>query len=180
MNENNVSEKQLSETVISAKESSESNEPKGLGGWLIVVGLGLFASLGILTYMLWPFSQILSAEVWAVLTAYQPEVYNDKMKYMLWGVVAATGLLLAAYLYLVYLFIKKHYLFPIAYITIQIMAFFAMVPCIYVTSLLDPTEPIQIFDAGFVRSALYTLIWVAYMLKSVRVKNTFVEGRKTA
>jgi len=159
---------------------SKSEELKGLGGWLIVVGIGLFLSIGALIYMVFPLPNLLNNEMWVFLTEYQPEIYNEKMKQMLWGVVAANGLLIAAYLYLIYLFFKKHYLFPIAFITIQIISFITMIPVVYVFSLLDPTEPIQIFDKDFFRSAIYSIIWIAYMVKSVRVKNTFVEGRKVS
>lgn len=175
MNENNLSAKDMSDNAL-----NDNKELKGLGGWLIVVGFGLFFSAGMLIYMLWPFSQLLSSDMWAFLTEYQPEVYNDQMKLMLWATLAANGLLLAAYLYLIYLFFKKHYLFPTAYIAIQIAAFIIMVPYTYVFLLLDPTEPIKIFDASFFRSATYTVFWITYMLKSVRVKNTFVEGRNIA
>lgn len=157
---------------------SENNELKGLGGWLILVGIGLIASIGLITYATVPLLSILDSEVWAFLTDYQPDIFNEKMKGMLWGMIIANAVLLAGFLYLIYLFFKKHYLFPTAFIVIQIIAFIFALPYSYVANLLDPSDPAPFFDASFFRSALFTLIWITYMLKSVRVKNTFVEGRK--
>lgn len=170
MTENNVTDH---------TDHTENKELKGLGGWLILVAIGLVANAAILAVATFPLLNILSSDMWAFLIEYQPEVFNRRMWWGLWGLIAANAVLLSAFLYLIYLFFKKHYLFPRSFIIIQVIAFIILLPYSYVASFLDPSDPSPVFDAGLFRSALMTMIWIAYMLKSKRVQLTFVEHRPT-
>ncbi|WP_367276581.1 DUF2569 domain-containing protein [uncultured Pseudomonas sp.] len=156
---------------------------KGLGGWLILIALGLivtplrvaiaFGPLyygiftdGTFTHVITPGSELYNP-AWAALVVFEA-LFNS--------------LLILTFIYLIYLFFSRHYLFPKVYIATLIVSF-AFVPLdSWIVSLIVPDEPI--FDPSttkeFVRGLISVVVWVPYILVSKRVKATFVEHRPDA
>lgn len=156
---------------------SKDNNLKGLGGWLILVGIGLIAYALLLPVIIIQVIKILQTEFWQVLTAYQPEIYNSNVYSMLWGVALFDVILFFTNLYVIYLFFKKHYLFPKLFITLQTCTILSLILSTYIFSLMDDQASFYGIDKSVIKRIIYAVIWITYMLKSVRVKNTFVEHR---
>lgn len=161
----------------------ESKHPKGLGGWLIVVGLGLFIALARLGYALIAvYYPIFADGSFSILTSSGTTMTNA-----LWGAILISETLvnavfIAAFGYLVYLFFCEHYLFPKVYI-VTLIASAVYVPLdAWFSSLVLVDEPIFDYNTTkeTVRGLVSTSIWVPYILFSKRVKATFVQHRPVA
>ena len=157
---------------------SNHNELKGLGGWLILVGIGVvIAPIRLLVTYIPIYKPIFEDGTWEALTSVSSNAYNPLWGPLLIGEIAYNSIMVAASIYLIYLFFSKHYLFPKLYIVIVATSLvFIPVDAWLVTKIL-PTKPM--FDPEttkeIIRVLIGGLIWVPYMLISKRVKATFVE-----
>ncbi len=156
------------------------NELKGLGGWLILVGIGLvLAPIRILVTVVPVYAPILEEGVWSALTTPGSVAYHPLWEPLLITEIAYNSLMVAASLYLIYLFFSKHYLFPRVYIGISLLALvFIPLDAWLVTKVL-PDEPMFNSETTkeFVRVFIASLIWIPYMFVSERVKLTFIEKK---
>ncbi|AKS08944.1 DUF2569 domain-containing protein [Pseudomonas trivialis] len=158
----------------------ESRNLKGLRGWLILVGIGLFATAFHLIKMLLEVHYSIFAEgTFTALTTQASSLYNP-----LWGPILISetlinALMAATYAYLIYLFCTKHYLFPKVYIAAVVVSAIFIPLDAWACSLVLADQPI--FDITtakeMVRALIGLCVWVPYMLVSKRVKATFVERR---
>ncbi len=158
---------------------ANDNELKGLGGWLILVALGLVVSpIRILLTTLQTFLPIFQDNSWATLTTPGSPAYNAFWAPLLIGEIVFNALLCGAYLYLIYLFFTKHCLFPKIYIATLAVAVVFIPLDAWLVSMIMPNEPVFDPDTAkeFGRSLVAALIWIPYMLVSKRVRATFVEG----
>lgn len=156
--------------------------PRGLGGWLILVALGLIATpirLAVnVTGNLFP---ILTSGQWEELTTPGSVAYHALWAPLIIFEVFANLFFMILALILIFLFFTKSERFPRVYIA------FLMLNLVFVVgdSLLAGLIPAIAADNSpesnqeVVRSLIGTAIWVPYMLVSKRVKNTFV-GTKNA
>ncbi|TCM68075.1 uncharacterized protein DUF2569 [Acinetobacter calcoaceticus] len=158
---------------------NEKKELRGLGGWLILVAIGLVLSASAVLVSIYPFFEMLSAEKWEILAAFEPETFNSELRSIIFAEIGFNILLFFAFLYVIYLFFSKHYLFPKFFIAIQVVVIFYILVDSYVVSLIPPMEPMLDYDTikSLVRALIYAAFWITYMLKSERVKQTFVEHR---
>lgn len=153
-------------------------EKKGLGGWLILVGLGVVITPVKLLYNFIPvFVPIFTDGTWEALTNEESESYHPLFKSLLLGELTFNLCLVIATIYLIYLFFTRHYRFPVIYIAVLAVSI-AVIPLdAWISSYVLPNEPI--FDrettTELARAAISGLIWIPYMLLSKRVKATFVE-----
>ena len=157
-------------------EQPEVEGPVGLGGWLILVGMGLvlgpFFVLGQIATDLLP---VFQEGYWPILTdpasdAYHP-MWGPLLLFELIGnLVQVTALLVA-----LVLFFQKSSYFPRLHIAIYlgVLAFLILdywlagfIPAVAAESDLEAWALIW-------RQAVSCLIWVPYMLRSKRVRNTF-------
>ena len=157
---------------------SSDNELKGLGGWLILVGIGVvIAPIRLLVTYIPMYKPIFEDGTWEALTSVNSSVYNPLWGPLLLGEIVYNSIMVAASIYLIYLFFSKHYLFPKLYIAIVAVSLvFIPLDAWLVTKIL-PAEPIfgPETTKEFMRVLIGGLIWVPYMLISKRVKATFVE-----
>lgn len=157
---------------------NDKDNLKGLGGWLILVGLGVIISPLRLSYEFGPmYYSIFTDGSFEILTTPGTEVYHSLWGPLLIGEAFFNSLLLFASVYLVYLFFTKHYLFPKVYIAIVAFSFFFIPLDAWAGSFVIVDEPM--FDPAttkeFIRTLVSAILWVPYMLVSKRVKMTFVE-----
>tara|TARA_R110002126_G_scaffold12196_20_gene53214 strand:- start:369 stop:881 length:513 start_codon:yes stop_codon:yes gene_type:complete len=158
----------------------QQHELKGLGGWLIVVGIGVTLSPFILLYQVLPlYYEIFSNGSFAALTTEGSEAYHALWAPVLMSEVVYNACIVVAGFYLMYLFYTKHYLFPRLYIIIVVSMLVAIPVNSWLVTLV--LEDSKMLDAETIkewgRTAISALIWIPYMLISERVKATFVEGR---
>lgn len=159
---------------------SKDNELKGLGGWLILVGIGVvIAPIKLLVTYIPLYKPLFEDGTWEALTSVSSPTYNALWGPLLVGEGAYNSLMAAASIYLVYLFFTKHYLFPKLYIAI-VAASLVFIPLdAWLITKILPAEPM--FDPEtakeFMSVLIVGLIWVPYMCISRRVKATFVEKK---
>ncbi len=157
---------------------NDKDDLKGLGGWLILVGIGIVLAPFRLAYEFGPmYYSIFTDGTFEILTTAGTEAYHSLWGPLLIGEALCNSLLVLASVYLVYLFFTKHYLFPKVYIAIIAFSLFFIPLDAWVGSFVIIDEPM--FDPAttkeFVRTLGSAVIWVPYMLVSKRVKATFVE-----
>ena len=157
---------------------------RGLGGWLVLVGLGLigspilFAAIGYQTAVLFSDGtvRLLSDPAAGIHVA----GYSSALRFELVGqTLASLGSAYALCLY----FLRSR-LFPTAYITFQLALLgFYVVDWLVVMGLAGRArelkevldQEVNAMGPQLVGTAVGALLWVAYMLKSQRVRATFVE-----
>lgn len=158
---------------------TDNNELKGLGGWLILVGLGVVLSpIRQLVLLIQTYKPIIEDGTWEALTTVGSELYDPYFAALLIGEIGFALIILAASIYLIYLFFSKHYIFPKAYIGIVLASLIFIPVDSWLVTQIFPEEPL--FDPEttkeFVKSLISCAIWVPYMLVSKRVRATFVEN----
>lgn len=154
---------------------------KGLGGWLVLVGIGVVFTPVRMVLEIWPlYSELFSGEGYTVLTTPGSELYTPYFLPLVWTELVLNSVIFLAALWLVYLYFSKHYLFPRVYIIIGVGSFLFILCDAWVVSILFPQFPAMDADTAkaIMRGVITVFIWVPYMLLSERVKITFVEKRK--
>jgi hypothetical protein len=152
--------------------------PSGLGGWLILLGIGLVVSpVRITTILLQTFLPIFQDGAWEILTTPGSEVYHE-----LWGpliileIVANTIFVLVGIALLV-LFFRRSSRFPTLYVALAIGSLLFILLDSWLGTLPVQDEPM--FDPETAREVgralISAAIWVPYILISKRVRNTFVD-----
>jgi hypothetical protein len=156
-----------------------TDEKKGLGGWLILVGIGLVIAPLRLLYTYVPLYQpIFTDGTWEALTTAGSQAYDPLWQPLLTGEIAFNISMLVASLGLLYLFFTKHHRFPLVYIAISAISIIFIPLDAWACSFVLPNEPIldPQTTKDFARALIAGLIWIPYMLLSERVKATFVQG----
>lgn len=150
--------------------------PEGLGGWLILVAIGLIVTpirIGFL--LVQTYIPLFAEGHWAELTDSSSTVYHP-----LWGplivfeIVGNLAMMICAGIALV-LFFRRSPLFPklmigfyLAGLAFLLLDFFAgnLIPAVAAQADPDAFRELS-------RSVIACAIWVPYMLRSRRVRNTF-------
>ena len=142
----------------------------GLGGWLVLVGIGVTLGPLRVLYSLVKSLPGYSASTWAQLTNPDSPAYHA-----LWApgllieLVANIALFVFACL-LIYLFYAKKRQFPVVFIWVTCLSVFINVFDGLLTQILPGDDSAAINWSGVVPG----LLWILYMVRSRRVRNTFV------
>jgi hypothetical protein len=159
-------------------EATSPDGPKGLGGWLILVGLGVVLAplMQIKSVYEWYWVPLRDGQFFAWINPSSPD-FVPYAKTLIITETVVNNLLILGSLWLVYLFFRKRRLFPTVYIALMIASIVVMV--------VDPLVVKQVFSLAeafdkesirdLTKMIVSSLIWIPYMLLSSRVKNTFVE-----
>ena len=155
------------------------NEPRGIGGWLILPALGLVITpfrMGFQFYR--DLLPALAPETWNALTDSSSAAYHP-----LWGPVivfeVVANLALFVYtLWLLWLFFNKSKRAPRLFIIWLVSLAATQIIDLLLTNQIpavasQPTDPESIKDVT--RSIIGAAIWIPYFMKSKRVHNTFIE-----
>ncbi|WP_341503939.1 DUF2569 domain-containing protein [Gallaecimonas sp. GXIMD4217] len=159
---------------------TDKKELKGLGGWLILVGIGVVITpIRLLVVYLPLYLPLFQDGTWAALTTPGSDYYTPYFGALLIGEILFNTAMLLASCCLIYLFFARHHRFPRLYIALNLTALVFIPLDAWLVTQLFPQEPM--FDADtakeFARSLFACLVWVPYMLVSKRVKATFIEKR---
>ena len=165
------------------KHNAPQNEKRRLGGWLILVGLGVvFSPVRLLMTTLPAYQPLLQSDVWSALTSEDSPAYHPLWGPLLVGEITVNLGIFLASLYLIYLFFTRHWLFPSFYIGIVLTSLVFIPADAWLVSIVLQEQPM--FDANttreLVRTLIGALIWIPYMLMSERVKTTFVKDDEGA
>jgi hypothetical protein len=149
----------------------------GLGGWLILIGIGIvFGPLQMLMEFIPLYSEMFTNGSYEVLTTPGSIAYNP-----FWAPVVITELLvniliLLTAVYIAVKFFTKKSNFPKWYIGLAVFTLVFLVIDAFAIKLVLPNA--AVFDPDTVKEIFLqvfrVLVWVPYMLKSKRVKATFV------
>ena len=166
---------------MDATNDAAATQKKRLGGWLILVGLGVvFSPFRLLMNTLPAYEPLLQSDIWDALTNPDSAAYHPLWGPLLIGEITFNVGLFLASLYLIYLFFTRHWLFPSFYIGIVLSSLVFIPADAWLVSIVLPQEPM--FDPDttkeFVRTLIGALIWIPYMLMSQRVKETFVKDQQ--
>ncbi len=150
---------------------------RGIRGWLILVAIGVIVTpIRLVATYLPVYVPLFTGDTWRALTTVGSEAYHPLWRPLLIGEITFNSALVAASVYLAYLFFSKHHLFPRFYIGIVVVSLVFIPLDAWLLSFVLPNEPV--FDSGtakeFAKTLFVGLIWVPYLLFSKRVKKTFV------
>ena len=159
-----------------AETTAVPDGPQGLGGWLILVGLGVVVTpLRILAQLAAVHLPLWGSDEWKLLTAPGSEFYRPGVAPLVYGEVVVNLLLAAAAVYTAVLFFKKSRHFPRWFVILLLASPAVVIGDALATAAVFPEE--QALDADTSkevgRSVLALLIWIPYIAQSKRVKNTF-------
>ncbi|MGZ9583687.1 DUF2569 domain-containing protein [Paenibacillus marinisediminis] len=149
----------------------------GLGGWLVLIQIGLYATIIMLINSLFTYTiPSLSSEIWDPLTSVNSDLYHPLWGFTIIfaGVFNTLNLLFSIYC-LINMYRKKT-IFPklmIAFYTLSLII--AIVDYVLMSQLpiangLDDGSILK----DMVRAIITCMIWIPYFLKSERVQNTFI------
>ncbi len=143
------------------RESSE----KGIGGWLILLGLGLALS-GVLQFV--NLGKGIS-EVSRVHASVSGPIATYLYTLLLLDVAVVV-----AWLYVIYLFFTRRRSFPKWFIVVVLANFISQIAVLVISATVFNAAPSSsdYRDAG--RMVLYALIWITYVSVSRRVRYTFI------
>jgi transglutaminase-like putative cysteine protease len=149
--------------------AAEPGAPQGLGGWLVLPMLGMLVYPAMLIYQInsW-FQDVGSATVFQGLAR--------DVQYWLLLEFTLGYIMLVLSLFGVWLMFQRRQEFPLLFIATQILSV-AMLAADYATlvSLGEAGEEERpLLVAGFIRDLISGVIWACYMLRSQRVRATFV------
>lgn len=146
----------------------------GIGGWLLLLAISLVLRPLVFLASLSKLGATVSMDNWTALTTFGSSTYHALWAPLLLAELAVGLGQLVFSLLLVTLFFRRRSSFPrlaiallMASVVLQAgdVALASLLPAIQV----DPTDIAQI-----ARTALYAMIWSAYLLRSERVRSTFV------
>ena len=147
---------------------------KGLGGWLIVVAIRLFLSC-ITSLFLILYSSITFIKL-ANLT--NSIFYIENLNWIYPLEIGMNLIIIFFNIYLLYLFFTKNYKFPSLMICFELLVIVFMLLDQFITHQFT-TFKIESRDLfNIAKNIILSVICISYMLKSERVYNTFVNGRR--
>lgn len=150
---------------------------EGLGGWLILVGLGIMVStFSVMVSTVLICVQLVSSGSWEMLATPGAARYNPLWVPIMVGAIAIDAGFTIAWLFIAFLFFSKKKSFPVWYIgMIVITLLFILADGLATNRVLPGVAMIGPYAKNeFVRQLIAAFIWIPYMLVSKRVKATFV------
>lgn len=152
--------------------------PVGLGGWLILVGIGLLVTpfqLGAMIYM--TFMPFFEDGTWALLTTPGSDAYHPLLAYLIAFEMAVNIAFAIASLAVLGFLIAQSRRFPNLFIGLVLANLIFIVLDAWLGSLIITDEPMMDPETTrtLIRSAVFAAIWIPYMRVSRRVRNTFVK-----
>jgi hypothetical protein len=163
---------------LSVLPAEANSWPRGLGGWLMLVGFGLCVTpIMLVNGLLVDWEGFFSLHTWQVVAMPQGEQYHPLWGPLLMFAVSANVWILGLNLLALWLFFGKRRYFPLVYIAFIVgNALFLAVDAwggSYIAAVAAESGEFPWRDP--LRAMVFGLLWTAYMLNSKRVKATFIE-----
>jgi len=156
----------------------ENHQLEGLGGWLVLVGLGVvFSPLRLLILITQTYPELFADGMWALLTTEGSSSYTPYFApFVIGEIIFNVGIFFLS-TYIVYLFFTKKNSFPAFYILMLVASFVFLFLDTIIAGVVFPDE--AVFDPETIKELTRGLfgvaVWIPYLLISKRVKATFVE-----
>lgn len=152
----------------------DSLEPGPITGWLALLGLGVLLSPVFILVRSWEYLPLFQSDVWNTLTTPGGGQYIPHLGPILTFEVVANTVFFVASLLLVALFVGKRRAFVPLYVVVAACGIlFQLADSYFVNEVLG----MQITEGvGSGRTALFSVVWALYVMRSERVKETFVRG----
>lgn len=152
-------------------------ELTGIGGWLLLLGLGLVGSVVKNVYELYSvYYPLIISEKWGQITDPESKYYNPLLSKFIYIEMFSISLLLVVGIYVTYLFFMRKKYFPRMFVVLILLSFAMTVVSVISFSVIVPTG--KVFDqqtlASVVGSVFNFIVWVPYLRWSRRVRLTFV------
>jgi len=168
--------------MVSSKSGTRPELPgiSGLGGWLILIQISLWASLVFLLSDISQVTVIMDPARWEGSRGIAPQLYTEVIRPLLWfGFISSVILFVIVIVNLVLLYRRKR-LFPRLMIIQYIVNLVIGIATWILIAQNEVGREEHILDATpafnlIIRSLLTCCIFIPYFLKSVRVKNTFIK-----
>ena len=147
-----------------------SRNPKGIGGWLVLFAIGLFAWLIMCL--------VIAYSTYDYIETYESYNLQDKMLNSYFEFHLRSNLISAVYLILlIILMFTKNKTFPFLVIIFLVLnLLFAFIDLSYIGQLNVEKNDIYLIFKDLIRTLILTAIWIPYFHYSTRVKNTFVKS----
>ncbi|MGM7703028.1 DUF2569 domain-containing protein [Pseudalkalibacillus sp. Hm43] len=161
---------------------------EGIGGWLILIVFGLLLVPVIRLYSLYQtYWTVYNTPAWSLLTESGNPLYHTWFEPAFWMGVGVDLLLIILSLVGLWLLLTRSSLFPRFMISFLIaMTVFAVADG-FITNWIFGTLPITADTLQYIQNQSYrqqagalllSIIWIPYLMRSKRVKATFVSGPK--
>lgn len=147
---------------------------RGIGGWLVLPTLGSLILPLIWGYEASTYLTVIDAETFTLFSDFENETMQRVA--FAFGSFFATLFFALSILQLCLLFSHRTS-FPTIYIAIGIGGLLIDSMFVYLSSLVSDTPVTPDEVSGIVRAAISVALWSAYMLRSQRVRNTFIRRR---
>ncbi len=157
--------------------SNTATTAKPIGGWLILVGIGLLLKPFYLFFSLYPlYREMFAAEQWEILRTAGRMAYGPFFIPFIYAELILNILVISATLYLICLFFRRDHRFPNYFIAFMLFNLLFVLLDAWIGGIL--TEE-TIFDAVTLEKIKHivipSLIWIPYIRLSQRVKETFIK-----
>ena len=154
--------------------------PEGLGGWLIVIGIKLVATILIGCRMLMSMVPVITGDTWDAITTPGTDAYHPLFGPLIIFELVGNLVLVGGSLALLVMFFRKAPGFPRWMIALMVFGPALTAVDLYWANQI-PAADVSLDDGdvtGVARSIASACIWVPYLLVSKRVRNTF-KARRT-
>lgn len=148
----------------------------GLGGWLVLVQIGLYGSILLTIFQIINTIPMFNSESWWMLTSPHSPVYHPLwVPLIIFETIYAFAMIIFC-IFILVRFYQKKAIVP----RLMIVFYSVSLLCVTIDTLLYLQIPfLAELETGnpykdMIRSAIGSAIWIPYFLKSVRVRNTFV------
>jgi transglutaminase-like putative cysteine protease len=154
----------------------------GIRGWLVIPALGVFIQPLVHLVVLIPLFRLMDSGVWQRLPSMAEVAYGDSVQPILLGIFFMAGIIQVLTVVVAILFFKKRTSAPLLYIvSIWSITLFTSVVVVFSSSVLADKS---LYGGGvyadIIRSVLASSCWTAYMLRSRRVRATFLNRHAVA
>ncbi|MGH8015140.1 MAG: DUF2569 domain-containing protein [Candidatus Zixiibacteriota bacterium] len=150
--------------------------PEGLGGWLILVAIGLLISPLRIAGIEFTILSVMLDGTWSAISNSTSEFYNPLLAAIIPIEFALNLAFIFGFIFLIYLFFTKSSIFPRWYIAIYLANLLVIIGDAVAVKFAVPEQPLIDPETSkeFLRSLMACVIWIPYMFKSKRVEATFI------
>jgi len=160
------------------KNSLEEKKIEGLGGWLIIVCLGLILLLIRGACAIYDLKPYFSPEAWKYLSDPNSEGYHFLYRYAVIFDLSYSIIFVIFTIILLVLFFRKRSNFPKLIIAFYITCIVIIIVDTILWSIISGSFSLAMGNGSILvtfATILEYILWIMYFLKSKRVKNTFVK-----